>query len=135
MPFKKGHAPLPGGGRPKGTKDPHTREREAQKALHAQQVYAAQERITAAQIAYVQQLIDTIYSDFVGAVSASRGMRAETVRKMEAKVFVGQQAVDNKLIDGIMSFDKAMSQLGKLVKSSTASRKAKALMQLHEMQD
>lgn len=46
--FQKGDPPGPG--RPKGTPDPHTREREAQKALHAQQVYAAQERITAAQI-------------------------------------------------------------------------------------
>ena len=53
MPFTKETARQHGakGGRPKGTKDPHTREREAQKALHAQQVYAAQERITAAQIA------------------------------------------------------------------------------------
>ncbi len=91
--------------------------------------------VSADQIAYVQQLIDTIYVDFVDAVSKGRGMRAETIRKMEAKVFVGQQAVDNKLVDGIMSFDKAYALLGKTVKSAGTTRRAKAALLMETCND
>lgn len=89
--------------------------------------------ITPEQVQYIQDLIDTMYSDFVNAVSTARGMRAETVRKMEAKVFMGQQAVDNKLIDGVCSIDKAAAILAKEMKSTGGNRRAKALLQIEEM--
>ena len=90
--------------------------------------------VTAAQVEYVQGMIDAIYADFLSAVSTSRGMRADTIRKMEARVYVGQQAVENKLIDGVMSFDKAYSALSKMAKQTGANKRAKAMNMLAEME-
>ena len=66
MPFKKGHAPLPGGGRPKGTKDPHTRDKDAQRALYAQGVFAAQAAIQRAQIQSAIGLVHVFLRDKEG---------------------------------------------------------------------
>lgn len=87
-------------------------------------------------IAYMQGLIDTLFEKFAGAVSKSRGISVEKIKKMEAAVFVGSQAVENKLLDGVMSFDKAFAALAKEAKKSDASanRKAKALLAIEEME-
>lgn len=91
--------------------------------------------VTPQQVDYVQDMIDSIYQDFVGAVAKSRGIRGETVKKMEAKVFYGQSAVDAKLVDGIMSFDKALSNLTRSVKKGGSNARAKSLLKFEEMQD
>lgn len=91
--------------------------------------------VTPEQVAYVQSMIDVIFNSFVDAVSKGRGVRGETVRKMEAKVFVGEQAVENKLIDGVMSFDKAFALLGKTVKNTGSTRRAKAALEMEMCND
>lgn len=85
------------------------------------------------QVAYMQELIDAMYGEFVQSVASGRGLRAEAIRKMEAKVFVGNAAVENKLIDGVVSFDKAMGILGKMAKSAGGNKRAKAIQMLAEM--
>lgn len=90
--------------------------------------------VTPQQVAYVQDMIDSIYDDFVNAVAKSRGIRGETVRKMEAKVFYGQAAVDAKLIDAVMPFDKALANLTKAAKKPGSNNRAKAMIAIEEME-
>lgn len=87
-------------------------------------------------VAYVQALIDSFFDDFVNGVAKGRGIRGETVRKMEAKVFKGEQAVEQKLIDGVMSSDKAFGILAKAASGGkSGNRKAKALIEIEEMEN
>ena len=64
MPFKKGDKPGPG--RPKGSPDPHTREKQAQQALYAQAVFAAQGAIQRAQIQAAIGLVHVFLRDSEG---------------------------------------------------------------------
>lgn len=90
--------------------------------------------VSAEQVAYLQNIIETMYSDFVAVVARGRGLRGDAIRKMEAKVFVGEAAVENKLVDGVLSFDKAFSLLGKAVKQNGINKRAKALLAIEEME-
>lgn len=81
-------------------------------------------------VAYIQKRIDAIYARFAGAVSKGRGISVEKVKALEAAVFMGDEAVEKKLIDGVMSFEKAFIELSKESKASgksSAGKRAKAL--------
>lgn len=91
---------------------------------------------TEAHVAYIRSLIDSTMDAFVAEVSRGRGMRGETVRKMEAKVFTAQDAVDNKLSDGILSFDQAFVKLQKQTgKKGGATARALAELAIAEMEN
>lgn len=71
--------------------------------------------------ASLQSEVDKIYGLFTDAVAAGRGRKlsSKAARATEAKTFLGQDAVDRGLADGIASFAEVMADLQKGRKSST----------------
>jgi capsid assembly protease len=63
--------------------------------------------------AELQSQLDHVYSVFVNAVAANRGVDAQTVlsKMADGKVFFGKQAIDAGLVDGISSVQDIISQL------------------------
>lgn len=63
--------------------------------------------------ATMQEQVDHIYSVFVQDVASFRGVTPETVLKAMAdgRLFLGQQAVANGLVDGQRTFDSLVSEL------------------------
>lgn len=63
--------------------------------------------------AYLQAQVDHIYGVFVDAVAQHRGVSAEAVLEhmADGRVFVGQQAIDAGLVDGVATVDAAVEQL------------------------
>ncbi len=84
--------------------------------------------------AYFQELIDDLGDQFFKAVAEGRGKSVKSIKEMEAKVFVGQKAVDQGLIDAIMSLDGAMSVLAKEARKMDKARNSTARAQL-QLQD
>lgn len=62
-------------------------------------------------LAYLQERIDYLATQFINAVAANRGLAPAAVAAQEARVFIGQQAVDAGLMDGIMSVGDLERQL------------------------
>jgi len=62
---------------------------------------------------YIQDRVDYMYSVFVDAVSDHRGVPVSTVLEEMADgyIFVGQQAIDAGLIDGVRSLDSLISEM------------------------
>jgi signal peptide peptidase SppA len=63
--------------------------------------------------ASIQDMVDHIYSVFVDAVAQSRGVSADTVHEKMAdgRVFLGKQAIDAGLVDGVSSMDALIADL------------------------
>jgi signal peptide peptidase SppA len=61
----------------------------------------------------IQDQLDYMYSLFVGAVAANRGVSTDKVLSdmADGRVFIGQQAVDAGLADGIMPLEALIAQL------------------------
>lgn len=76
----------------------------------------------------IQDQLDYMYSLFVGAVAKNRGVSTDSVLSdmADGRVFIGQQAIDAGLVDGIITLDALIEQLnqerGMSGRSSTASR-------------
>ncbi len=51
--------------------------------------------------AYLQGLVDDWYDHFVDRVTEGRDLEAEFVRETEARIFLGEQAVENGLVDAL----------------------------------
>ena len=70
----------------------------------------------------MQDQMDYLYSLFVGDVAAQRGVSVDRVlaEMADARVFIGQQAVDAGLADGIASLDSVIRQLND--RAATAAR-------------
>jgi len=62
---------------------------------------------------YLQEQVDYIYSVFVGDVARNRGASEETVLQnmADGRVFIGQQAIDAGLADGIVTLDALVADL------------------------
>jgi protease IV len=72
--------------------------------------------LTDAEKAYFQGLINNMYNQFVTAVSTGRKMDVETVRKLaDGRVYTGQEAMGNGLIDEIGTFQDALSAATRMV--------------------
>jgi capsid assembly protease len=67
--------------------------------------------------AELQAQLDHVYSVFVNAVAANRGVDAQTVlgKMADGKIFFGKQAMDAGLVDGISSVQDIISQLNQRV--------------------
>ena len=64
---------------------------------------------------YFQSLIDDMYGQFVSAVSESRNIPEEEVRKLaDGRVYTGTQAKENRLVDEIGTFQDAVAAAAKL---------------------
>lgn len=76
----------------------------------------------------IQDQLDYMYSLFVGAVAKNRGVSTDIVLSdmADGRVFIGQQAIDAGLVDGIITLDALIEQLnqegGMSSRSSTAPR-------------
>jgi protease-4 len=57
---------------------------------------------------YIQNLIDTHYENFVQTVADGRNMSVEAVKNTEAKVFLGSDALEKGLVDGIGTEDHVL---------------------------
>ncbi len=88
---------------------------------------------TQEELDYIRSRIDATYEQFVDAVAKGRGIRGETIKKMEAAVFTAKDAEEKKLIDGVMSFDQAFMKLSKRARSGGAKVRALAEVSLMEM--
>lgn len=98
---------------------------EAQRGVKTTEIYAGKYKridsqyapLTEEGRAYMQDQVDHIYTLFVQAVSRNRGADVDTVLKdmADGRVFIGQQAIDAGLVDGV-------STLGALVAELNATR-------------
>lgn len=63
--------------------------------------------------AYLQQQVDEVYRVFVNAVAEQRGVSPEDViaRMADGRIFIGQQAIDARLVDGVSTVDALVEQL------------------------
>jgi protease-4 len=64
---------------------------------------------------YFQSLIDDMYSQFVAAVSESREIPEEDVRRLaDGRVYTGREAVENRLVDELGTFQDAVDAAAKM---------------------
>lgn len=63
--------------------------------------------------AYLQGHVDHLYSVFVDAVASYRGTTPESVlaNMADGRIFIGQQAIDHGLVDGMSTVDAMVEQL------------------------
>jgi signal peptide peptidase SppA len=61
----------------------------------------------------IQDQLDYMYSLFVGAVASNRGVSVDVVLRdmADGRVFIGQQAIDAGLVDGITTLDALVAKL------------------------
>ena len=94
---------------------------EALQGVKTTEVYAGQykriassyEPLSKAGRQSIQDQVDYTYALFVGAVAQQRGVPEETVLKnmADGRVFMGQQAIDAGLVDGVSTLDQLIAQL------------------------
>lgn len=94
---------------------------EAQRGIKTTEVYAGQykriassyEPLTKAGRQSIQEQVDYTYALFVGAVAQQRGVSEDKVLKdmADGRVFMGQQAIDVGLVDGVSTLDALVAQL------------------------
>jgi protease-4 len=71
--------------------------------------------LTEAERVYFQSLIDNMYNQFVSAVATSRKMDPAAVRMLaDGRVFTGQEARNNGLIDELGTLQDAIAAAGKM---------------------
>ena len=71
--------------------------------------------LTEAEKVYFQSLIDNMYVQFVSDVAKSRKMKEEDVRKLaDGRVYTGQEAKANHLIDDIGTLQDAIDAAAKM---------------------
>ncbi|HEY3973932.1 MAG TPA: signal peptide peptidase SppA [Candidatus Sulfotelmatobacter sp.] len=72
--------------------------------------------LTPSEQAYMQDLINNMFGQFVQAVSEGRGMKFADVKSIaNGKVWTGEQAMSMKLIDGVGDFETAVQDTAKSV--------------------
>lgn len=109
---------------------------EAQQGKKTTEIYAGAYKRIASQFApltdagrtSIQEEVDYFYSIFVGAVAENRGVSEEKVLKdmADGRVFIGQQAIDAGLVDGVSTVEALIAQLNQDRASGQASTSAGA---------
>ncbi|MEM4780122.1 MAG: signal peptide peptidase SppA [Halalkalicoccus sp.] len=72
--------------------------------------------------AYLQGLIDDFYGQFVERVAEGRELTEEEVRATEARVYVGEEALELGLVDALGTREDAEERLGELLEIEPAVR-------------
>jgi len=69
--------------------------------------------LTEAGRAYIQDRVDTIYNIFVSDVARNRGVEVDTVlaEMADGKMFIGSQAIEAGLVDGVSTLDALINRL------------------------
>jgi capsid assembly protease len=81
-------------------------------------------KITEAQRADFQRLVDFYYADFLSTVARGRGMREEDVRKVaDGRLFPPSEAMTSRLIDGVSTLERTLTEMR--AAKSTDSRRAR----------
>jgi protease IV len=71
--------------------------------------------LTEAEKVYFQSLIGNMYGQFVSAVASSRKMKEEDIRKLaDGRVYTGQEAKANGLVDELGSYQDAIAAAAKM---------------------
>lgn len=72
--------------------------------------------------ANIQETVDYLYSVFVADVAKARGTSEKTVLKdmADGRVFIGQQAIDAGLVDGVSTLDGAIARIKQLAAGAAA---------------
>ncbi len=66
--------------------------------------------------AYMQELIDNMFGQFIKAVADGRGLKYDDVKSFaNGKVWTGEQAMSMKLVDGVGDFEMAVAETAKSV--------------------
>jgi protease-4 len=72
--------------------------------------------LTPAEQAYLQELIDNMFGQFVQAVADGRGMRFDDVKAIaNGKVWTGKEALSMKLIDNVGDFEAVVNDTAQAV--------------------
>ena len=105
---------------------------ETQRGVRTTEIYAGRFKrinsqfapLTETGRAVMQEQVDYTYGLFVDAVAANRGTTAERVvaDMADGRIFIGQQAVDAGLVDGVSTLDALVSQLNRDHAASAAPR-------------
>jgi len=79
----------------------------------------------------IQDQVDYLYSIFVEAVAKNRGVNVETVLQdmADGRVFIGQQAIDAGLVDGVSTLDDLVAKLSAQQGVATVGFKSEAVKQ------
>lgn len=81
-------------------------------------VGSAVKDLSASEHAYLQQLSDSQYDQFVNDIAQSRGLESKDHKKWaDGKLFTGNQALDLKLIDKLGSFSDARDEMKQLLET------------------
>ena len=77
--------------------------------------------------AYIQAQVDEIYRVFVETVAQNRKVSAEQVieNMADGRIFIGQQAIDAGLVDGVSSVDAMVAKLAENPSQFAARKKAR----------
>lgn len=67
--------------------------------------------LTGDDLAHMQEKVDYLATQFINAVAESRNLPPSAVAAQEARVYIGQQAIDAGLLDGFMSLGELERQL------------------------
>lgn len=59
----------------------------------------------------IQSQVDAIFTPMVNDISARRGLNPREIVDMQAKVFIGQQAIERGLVDGVSTIDALLSEM------------------------
>lgn len=105
---------------------------ETQRGVRTTEIYAGKFKrinsqfapLTETGRAVMQEQVDYTYGLFVDAVAANRGTTSDQVvaDMADGRIFIGQQAVDAGLVDGVSTLDALVQQLNRERASSTAPR-------------
>ena len=70
------------------------------------------EPLTAEQAAIMQSILDECYDQFVDIIADGRDMSVEAIRALaDGRIYTAQQAADNGLIDGVMTYEDTLYKL------------------------
>lgn len=89
-------------------------------------IASASEPLSAEGRASLQAQVDYLYELFVDAVAAHRGCNVDTVLEhmADGRVFIGQQAIDAGLVDGVSTLDALIEQMATNPASYATRRQA-----------
>ncbi|HEY0847404.1 MAG TPA: signal peptide peptidase SppA [Noviherbaspirillum sp.] len=107
---------------------------EQQRGIKTTEIYAGKYKRIASEYApltedgrrSMQEKVDYLYSIFVSAVAKHRGVDAEKVLKdmADGRVFIGQQAIDAGLVDGVSTLEDLVRQLNQERGASSSTFRA-----------
>ncbi len=76
----------------------------------------------------LQRIVDAVNDAFVSDVARFRGVSGETIRKLEARILVGEEGIAAGLADGMATVDQAVSELVRSNPSVPATSSRPALV-------